>query len=85
MGLNTSVEFVGSGFNFSNNFNTGSAALACMNDASGNLLFYCPAQNIINANHNIMPNGDSIKVHISSEHVLTHQRLSIGLLRLALQ
>ncbi|MDA9267520.1 gliding motility-associated C-terminal domain-containing protein [Salibacteraceae bacterium] len=67
MGLNTSVEFVGSGFNFSNNFNTGSAALACMNDASGNLLFYCPAQNIINANHNIMPNGDSIKVHISSE------------------
>ncbi len=67
MGLNNSIEFVGSGFSFSNNFNTGSAALACMNDASGNLLFYCPAQNIINANHNIMPNGDSIKVHISAE------------------
>lgn len=70
MGLNTNIEFVGSGFNFSYNFNLGGEALAAMNDSSGNLLFYCNGENIFDASNNVMPNGDSIKAHFSAIQVI---------------
>ncbi len=66
MALNTNIEFLGSGFNFSYNFNLGGGALATMNDSSGNLLFYCNGENIFDASNNVMPNGDSIKSHYSA-------------------